>query len=164
MKIERRIRTARVMSNPSTGDISGIAVPYNEASSPLPGAGREFREYMQPDALEVSDDTVLILQHDQTGVPLARVGAGTLRFTEGESGLMFMASLPSNRTDVHEALERGDLDGSVSVGMYVDEDEWTHGKEQSIRKVTKGRLVELSLVVRGAYDGARGVYGGKPNG
>ncbi len=165
MQIEHRRMTSRAMtSNRETNEVSGIAVPYNEASHLLPGAAREFREVMAPGALEVSNDTVMLVQHDQKGVPLARVGAGTMSFKESPEGLRFSARLPEGRTDILEALERGDLDGSVSVGMYVDEDEWKHGSENSVRKVTAGRLVELSLVTAGAYQGARGTYGGRPNG
>ena len=164
MPVEHRIRAkSRANQTSSKNEIRGIAVPYNEASSPLPGAGREFREIMQPGALTVSGETVLILQHDQSGIPLARVSAGTLSFRSTDAGLEFTATLPESRKELHEALERGDMDGSVSVGMYVDRDEWTHGKETSIRKVTSGRLVELSLVSpAGAYASAK-VEGG-PNG
>ena len=159
MKIERRrAMTLRQTTKTTSGDLSGIAVPYNEASHPIPGGGRSFREVMSPGALEFSDDTVLLLQHDPSGIPLARVGAGTLRFNETDAGLEFSATLPANRQDLREALERGDLDGSVSVGMIVEEDEWTHGKEYSMRRVTAGRLVELSIVAAGAYEGASATY------
>ena len=159
-KLELRRMTTRLCSDKDKRSVSGIAVPYNEASEPIPGAARAFREVMSPGALSYDEATVMLVQHDQNGVPLARVGSGTLRFRESSKGLEFEADLPESREDIHEALQRGDLDGSVSVGMYVDDDEWTHGSDSSMRKVTRGRLVELSLVTAGAYKGARGEYGG----
>jgi len=159
-KLELRRMTTRLCSDKEKRTVTGIAVPYNEASRPIPGAGRSFREVMAPGALRYDESTVMLVQHDQNGVPLARVGSGTLRFLESPEGLKFEADLPESREDIHEALQRGDLDGSVSVGMYVDDDEWTHGNEVSMRKVTEGRLIEVSLVTAGAYAGARGEYGG----
>ncbi len=159
-KMEIRRMTTRLCNDEETRTVRGIAVPYNEASHPIEGAARSFREVMSPGALSYDDATVMLVQHDQDGIPLARVGSGTLRFRESSKGLEFEADLPDSRYDLHEALQRGDLDGSVSVGMYVDEDEWTHGSESSMRKVTRGRLIELSLVTAGAYQGARGEYGG----
>jgi phage head maturation protease len=94
------------------------------------------------------------------------VGAGTLSFRETPEGLEFTAKLPDSRPDIREAFERGDLDGSVSIGFYVepDGDRWTHGKKSSMREVTSGHIVEVSAVVQGAYRGAVANYGGKPNG
>lgn len=164
MEMEFRRLTARMTSNPTTGELSGIAVPYNTASRPIPGAAREFREVMEPGALTYDDATVVLVNHDQDGVPLARVGAGTLTFAESDEGLRFTAQLPANRADITEALERGDLDGSMSVGMYVEADKWTHGEGQSVRRVTRGYLAEVSIVRQGAYEKASATYGGKPNG
>ena len=63
--------------------------------------------------------------------------------------------LPDARDDVREALSRGDFDGSVSIGFIVDEDEYQHYEKGSIRTVTRGHLVELSIVTRGAYASAQ---------
>ena len=163
-KLETRRMAIRLCKDEEKRMVSGVAVPYNSASHPIPGSARTFREVMAPGALTYDEYTVMLVQHDQDGVPLARVGAGTLRFRESPDGLQFEADLPDSREDIHEALRRGDLDGSVSVGMYVDDDEWTHGSDSSMRKVTRGRLIELSLVTAGAYEGARGEYGGGRDG
>lgn len=150
---------AGTLTTTGPNSIAGIAVPYDRYSHPIRNeAPRPFRERIMPNALTVQASTVMHVQHDRTGVPLARVGAGTLRFEEQADGLHFEATLPSTRSDVLEALTRGDLDGSVSIGFMVDDDKWTHMKEQSLRDVTSGRLVELSLVTAGAYPGARGTY------
>ena len=160
------MRLLSTKTTTSDNSLSGIAVPYNELSHPIPGAGRSFREKIRPGALTYDENTVMLTQHDQRGVPLARVGAGTLSFRETPDGLEFTAKLPDSRPDIREAFERGDLDGSVSIGFYVepDGDRWTHGKKSSIREVTSGHIVEVSAVVQGAYRGAVANYGGTPNG
>lgn len=99
---------------------------------------------------------MMMVQHNPGGVPIGRVGAGTLEFEETAEGLMFRCNLPESRMDIREALERGDLDGSVSIGFQCDEDDWMHTKSASLRTVRKARLAELSIVTAGAYRGARG--------
>ena len=163
-KLETRFLT-RLSETTSANELTGIAVPYNELSHPIPGAGRSFREKIAPGALSYDANTVMLTQHDQRGIPLARVGAGTLTFRETPNGLEFSAKLPENRADIREAFERGDLDGSMSIGFYVetDGDRWTHGKKSSMREVTRGHIVEISAVVQGAYPAALAHYGGQSN-
>ena len=167
-KICRRTLTATKSLRTEAGNIlEGVAVPYNRLSYPIMDEGtRPFRERIRAAALRFDGTTVMHIQHDRTGVPLARVGAGTLTLEESDEGLRFRAELPESRTDVLEALERGDLDGSVSIGFIVDDDEWTHTETSSLREVTAGRLVELSIVTAGAYAGAVGTFspGGMNNG
>lgn len=166
-KLETRLMPTRSTTTTSDNSVTGIAVPYGQLSHPIQGAGRSFREKVKPGALTYDENTVLLTQHDQRGVPLARVGAGTLSFRETKQGLEFTATLPDSRPDLREALERGDMSGAVSIGFYVEDDgdRWTHANKQSLREVTQGHLVELSLVSpAGAYPGARITHGGKPNG
>ncbi len=166
-KLETRLMPTRSTTTTLDNSVTGIAVPYGQLSHPIQGAGRSFREKVKPGALTYDENTVLLTQHDQRGVPLARVGAGTLSFRETKQGLEFTATLPESRADLREALERGDMSGAVSIGFYVEDDgdRWTHANKQSLREVTQGHLVELSLVSpAGAYPGARITHGGKPNG
>lgn len=136
-------------------EISGLAVPFNTLSAPIPDTGRVFRERIDARALTWDDRTVMLTQHDHTGVPLARVGSGTMTFENTDQGVRFRATLPESRADVREALERGDLPGDVSIGFFVDDDRWTHAKKGSMRTVTAGHIIELSLVTAGAYKQAR---------
>jgi len=154
--LETRLAPMAAMTTPSTRKIEGVAVPYKSMSCLMHDRRRAYREKVKPGALQWGDDTVLLCQHDQSGVPLARVSSGTLRFTESEKGLMFEADLPENRADVLEALERGDLDGACSIGFVCEEDTWMHSSKGSIRTVQKANLIELSLVTAGAYPAARG--------
>jgi len=151
----RRLTVGRMdPTSPTSEDrtIEGTAVPFNKLSHPIAGErSRTFREKIEPGALTWDDRTVLLTQHDQRGVPLARIGSGTMSMTNGEDGVRFHAILPESRQDVREALERGDLSGDVSIGFIVEDDRWLHGKKGSVRTVTQGHIVELSLVSTGAY-------------
>lgn len=135
--------------------ISGTAVPFDKLSHPIEGErGRAFREKIEPGSLTWDDRTVLLVQHDQRGIPLARIGSGTMTMENGPDGVRFRATLPQSRSDVREALERGDLSGDVSIGFIVEDDRWLHGKTGSVRTVTSGHVVELSIVANGAYPDA----------
>ena len=151
----RRMTAGRIETSPTTTsdgfEIAGLAVPFNQLSHPIPDGVRVFRERIEPEALTWDDKTVLLTQHAHDGIPLARVGSGTMSFENTAEGVRFRATLPASRADVREALERGDLPGDVSIGFYVDDDRWTHAKNGSMRTVTAGHIIELSLVVSGAY-------------
>ena len=157
MQIERRQTQIRV--EPSQDDagglvMRGIAVPYGELSHVLRDRPRPYRERFQPGAVSTSADTVLIYGHDLSNVPLARVGADTLRFDESDDGLSFEARIAPG--PVATALERGDLDGSVSVGFILDRDTWQNRTNPAGRTVHAATLVELSVVMAGAYESAKG--------
>ena len=136
--------------------VSGVAVPYEKLSHVLSGHSRKgFREKFARGSAEVSPDTVLMMQHDQQGIPLARVGAGTLRFNQSPEGLMFEADLPESRADVREAVARGDL-AAASVGFILKDggERWTHASTGSVRTVQAAQILEVSLVVSPAYPDA----------
>lgn len=137
--------------------LRGIAVPYGELSRMLHDRPRPYRERFMRGALTTGADTVLIYGHDLDTVPLARVGAGTLAFEDTDAGLAFEARLAPG--PVATALERGDLDGSVSVGFVLERDEWQNRTNPAVRTVHAATLVELSIVMAGAYAAARGSIG-----
>lgn len=154
-KIEHRMMPAGTLTKRT---LEGLAVPYRSLSVVLRDRPRAYREKIEPRAMQIDDSVSMFVQHNHGGVPLARTGAGTLRFEEKESGLGFACDLPDCRQDVIEALERGDFDGSVSVGFIVaeDGDTWQHRRSgPSVRTVRAARLVELSLVTAGAYRPAK---------
>ena len=137
--------------------ISGIAVPYGSSSVLLRDRPRPYRERFAAGAFpQIDEGVALYVGHDHRSLPLGRVGAGTLSFEESPEGLRFKATLPESRSDVLEAVKRGDL-GGVSIGFSPVEDDWTHrsGKLPSDRLVTKATLHELSLVSAGAYPEAK---------
>jgi len=135
----------------------GIAVPYNEwaeINGPV-----KFREQFEPGSINVPDSVVLQYGHEPGPIPLARVGAGTMTFRESSEGLVFSAELPDSATDVREALERGDLDGSVSIGFYDVTDSKKASPRSSVtywRTVTAATLDHLAIVKTPAYSSAVG--------
>lgn len=136
--------------------IKGVAVPYNSSSQLLRDRPRPYREEFRMGAFpHIGDSVALYLGHDHQSLPLARTGAGTLRFYEDERGLMFEADLPESRPDIVEAVTRGDIP-AVSIGFTALSDDWTHRGNNlpSTRVVTKAHLFELSLVANPAYPGA----------
>jgi HK97 family phage prohead protease len=150
-KIERRMMPAGTLTKRT---LEGLAVPYRSLSVVLRDRPRAYREKIEPRAMQIDDSVSMFIQHNPGDVPLGRTGAGTLRFEEKDSGLEFACDLPESRQDVIEALERGDFDGSVSVGFIVaeDGDTWQHRRSgPSVRTVRAARLVELSLVTSSAY-------------
>tara|TARA_R100001594_G_scaffold40312_1_gene72143 strand:- start:5284 stop:5739 length:456 start_codon:yes stop_codon:yes gene_type:complete len=136
--------------------LRGIAVPYDQPSGELrdmPERGT-YREIFQRGAFgKISESVALYVQHDPQQIPIARVGAGTLRFTESNRGLEFEASISPARTDIIEAVARKDLAGA-SVGFRMKQDRWITNTQPATRRVVGAELFELSLVVAPAYNGA----------
>jgi len=150
----------QVRFSPTTMDgavLRGVAVPYESSSGDLrdmPERGA-YREIFQRGAFgKISDGVALYVQHDPQQIPLARVGSGTLRFTETNKGLEFEASISPTRADLIDALKRGDLAGA-SIGFRTLSEKWIRTASPPLRRVVKGKLVELSIVVEPAYAQAR---------
>lgn len=136
--------------------ISGVAVPYNSSSHVLTDRARPYREQFRSGSFQhIGENVALYVQHDHRGLPLARTGSGTLRFTESDKGLLFEADLPESRPDIIEAVRRGDIAG-VSIGFTPLKDSWKHrgGSLPSNRTITSAHLYELSLVASPAYPNA----------
>ena len=97
-----------------------------------------------------TDDIKLYYNHDSS-MPLARTRNGSLRLASDEKGLRFEADLPETTlgNDVRELLRTGTLSGEMSFGFYVRDEVWT--KDKKDRTITKGDLVEISVVVDAAY-------------
>ena len=95
-KICRRMMTAmQPLRNEGGNILEGVAVPYDRLSYPIMDEGtRPFRERIRAGALRFDGSTVMHVQHDRTGVPLARVGAGTLTLEESSDGLRFRGPAP----------------------------------------------------------------------
>ena len=96
------------------------------------------------------DDVVLLLNHDGTGIPLAR-SPKTLALTVTDSGLEMRAELPDTEQGkaVYEAVRRGDL-GQMSFAFDIAEQ--TFDPEKRERTVTQiGAVYEISIVTHAAY-------------
>lgn len=123
------------------------AVPYGELSVDLGG----FREVIVAGAFGIDGDIRALWQHKSEMV-LGRTVAGTLALRSEDDGI-YAESDPPDTSWARDALlsiERGDVTGS-SFGFYADEDEWVLTEREVIRRVLRGRLVEVSPVTFPAY-------------
>lgn len=113
-----------------------------------------FTERIAPGAfrrsLEAGADVRALWNHSGT-VPLGRRSAGTLRLQEDADGLAVEIDPPESRTDVVEAIRRGDVTG-MSFGFFVREDEWAIRDGLKIRTLLDVDLIEVSPVIFPAYD------------
>jgi uncharacterized protein len=127
-------RTASVVADGKR--VHGV-VPYGAVAD----VG-EFRERIEPGALANTDFNRLkvVIDHQDRGLPLARFPS-TLQLSEKPDGLHWSFQPPESRSDVIEALERGDIAGS-SWRMRVARDRW----EGDLRSITEiAELVDLTL-------------------
>ena len=96
---------------------------------------------------------VLLLGHNQSGLPLASTSSGTLRLEEDGRGLRFAADLPDSPSgrDLAEAIRRGDLRG-MSFGFGVKRDRWSADSSgRTVRSLLEVDLFEVSAVAFPAY-------------
>lgn len=123
------------------------AVPYGELSVDLGG----WREVIVAGAFPVDGDIRALWQHEAAMV-LGRTVAGTLELRADDSGIYAESTPPDTAwaRDAMVSIERGDVTGS-SFGFYVDEDEWILTEREVIRRVKRGRLIEVSPVTFPAY-------------
>ncbi len=85
--------------------------------------------------------------------PLARVANGTLQLKPDRLGLWYAITPNPEAPLAREALATvGDQTlNQVSVGFYSEVEEWDDRGDMPKRLITQARLIELSLVVWGAY-------------
>lgn len=136
--------------------LRGYAVKYGARSKPIPlGNGRsfveEFRAGAFADYLQAGNDVVALFNHD-SGKPLARLSAGTLKIEDRSDGLYYEIMLPSTSyaADLMESVKRGDVRGS-SFRFVKQADELHREEKQIVRVVTRATLVEVSPVTFPAY-------------
>lgn len=92
----------------------------------------------------------LLVNHDESSIPLASVESGTLRLSEDDHGLRVEAALdPSSpwAQSVISAVRRGDL-AEMSFAFSVVRDRWN--EDYSQRDLLEVRLYEVSVVRNGA--------------
>jgi HK97 family phage prohead protease len=163
--------SVEVKKNSSTGILRGYALVHYREDDPS-------TQYRIPDSLSPYDsftermltgcaahvvterqDVRMLVGHNSSGIPLARVGSGTLTLESDGHGLAFRAEIDRTTQqghDVIQAVSRQDLTGA-SVGMVVRSDTWTDTGTEEIRAISKIDLVEFSLVAlpaNGREDGA----------
>tara|TARA_R100001594_G_scaffold79142_2_gene113787 strand:+ start:208 stop:762 length:555 start_codon:yes stop_codon:yes gene_type:complete len=158
--IEYRKIAGEISVDRGGGVLEGYAIRYNSESRPIATRGGSFVETIAPGAfdrsLASSDNISLHWNHRADDLPLATTRGGSLSLTSDSIGLRFRAELAETNLgrDVHRLLASGDLDGSMSFGFYVNKDGDTWTKDRSSRRITSGRIQEISVVDRGAYKAA----------
>jgi len=125
--------------------VSGLAVPYERESLPLP-----FTEIIRAGAFReslTSRNIGMYVEHD-SGRVLANTRSGTLRLEETPEGIRFAAMLPATQdgNDVRALLDAG-IYSQMSFGFIATEDEW----EKNTRYVNRAELFEISIVHNAAY-------------
>lgn len=121
--------------------IRGV-IPYGVESRDLGG----WREVIEPGALNRADLNDLVVTVDHIGLPLGRY-PNTLDLEDRGDGLHWSVDPPASRTDVREAVERGDLKGG-SWRMIVGKDEW-RGDVRHVQEIKA--LRDVAIVTTGAY-------------
>ena len=135
--------------------IHGVAIRAGETTRIRDVFGEEFDEQFARGAFEPEDDMMLLVGHDQRGIPLARRANGTLVVDAKPTALTYEARLRPGATadDLLAAIERRDVGGS-SIGFEVLDQVWDAKATPPLRTITRARIVEVSLVAQPAYAGA----------
>ena len=158
---------ATVSATEQTGVIEGRAVVFNEYSVPLYdfSAMESFKEIIRADALEGCDlkDVLLLVNHNDQMVPLARTragasGLGVLELSIESDGLYFRANLDIDNSpqskEIYTAIKNGVLRG-MSFCFYLedgDSDFYYNDENELIHDVKKIRqITEISVVSFPAY-------------
>lgn len=140
--------------------ISGYAVVFEQYSRSF---WDEWVEIIDPNAFANTDmsDVVMVVDHStEVGDVLARSrnGVGSLEISVDAHGVKFRFAVPDTTVgrDIVELIERGDI-SECSFAFFVKADEWRYdvivnGAKIDVRRILEvERLVDLSIVVRGAY-------------
>ncbi|KAA0275390.1 MAG: HK97 family phage prohead protease [Acidobacteria bacterium] len=128
--------------------VHGYAAVYGATSGDLGG----FREQIAPGAFAgvLADSDVRCLLNHDPNVVLGRTKSGTMRLADDERGLRFEVDLPESRSDLREAVARGDLDGA-SFRFQVGEEQWD-GDLRTVKTVKA--LHDVTLATYPAYPAA----------
>ena len=127
--------------------IEGTAVVFDK-----PADMHGYTERIARNALDGVnlDDITLLVNHDGSGIPLAR-SPKTLTLTVTDEGLEMRAELPDTPQGhaVYEAVRRGDL-SQMSFAFDIAQDSFDEQKHE--RTITAiGKVYEISIVNHAAY-------------
>lgn len=146
--LQRRLVAQRV--EPMTGEgFYGYAIMFDTWSVDLGG----FKERIRPQAIlrtmEERVDVRALWNHD-SGLPLGRLSAGTLRTDADMTGYAIRLSPPVWARGYVESVERRDVTGQ-SFGFRAIDDEWDFDGAMPTRDVIDMRVSETSIVGFPAY-------------
>lgn len=120
--------------------------------------GGRFMEVITRDAFNGCDlsDVSLLVNHDSSGLPLARTKSGTLQLSVDNIGLHIRAQLDVDNSpsakDLFSAVKRRDIDG-MSFAFCIADDDWQNLNSdmptRTIRRI--GKVYDVSAVNLPAY-------------
>src|SRR3954451_182639 len=125
-------------------------IPYGVESREMPGG---WREVIDPGALNGARLDDLVATVDHAGIPIGRYPT-TLDLQDRDDGAHWAVQLPESRSDVREAVERGDLKAG-SWRMVVARDSWD-GDVRHVHAIAE--LRDVSVVTAPAYPTAATEY------
>jgi HK97 family phage major capsid protein len=128
-------------------------IPYSVESRDMGG----WREVIEPGALSGAKLDDLVATVDHAGVPIGR-HPRTLELEDRAEALHWSVELPESRSDVREAVERGDL-RSGSWRMIVGRDEW-RGDVRHVHEIAE--LRDVAVVTVPAYTASATEYRAAP--
>lgn len=127
--------------------IEGTAVVFDQ-----PADMHGYSERIERSALDGVnlDDITLLVNHDGSGIPLAR-SPKTLSLSVTDAGLEMRAELPDTEQgrSVYEAVRRGDL-SQMSFAFDIAQQRFDEQKRERIITAI-GNVYEISIVNRAAY-------------
>lgn len=136
--------------------IEGLAVPYEQWSSPIYGMFKEkFRKGAFRSFLANNPDVFALREHNPQHI-LGRTKSGTLTLTENDEGVFASVSVPncSYANDLVESIRRQDIQGmSFYFQSVSDTEKW--GREDGIRtrEIQEATLTEVTFTACPFYTG-----------
>ena len=128
-------------------------IPYNSQSEDLGG----FREIFRPGSFSDTirqDDVVGLFNHEPSLV-LGRSSAGTLRFQDGDAGLIYVLEPPDTQVgrDLVTSVKRGDIKGTSFAFFVMDmtDEVWEKNGDMPIRNILRAKLSDVSPCTFPAY-------------
>jgi HK97 family phage prohead protease len=138
--------------------ITGYAAVFYREDDP----GTEFQlwdgavERIMPGAFDSygDDDVRALFNHDSSQI-LGRQKAGTLLLDVNRQGLRYTIMPSDSRifSDVHQAIRRGDVDGS-SFQFRITDEEWRSEDGVEVREIKSVQLLDVGPVTFPAYGAA----------
>lgn len=138
--------------------IAGMPVVFNQATD----IGGFWEETIAADSIDEKTlrDVRLLVNHDISGIPLARsrrnTSNSTMRLSIEKNGIEMVADLDQKNPkaiELNSAIERGDISG-MSFAFLVDGDEWEDlDSDYPKRTITHiAEIYEVSAVTWPAYE------------
>lgn len=158
-KKEHRLMEIRAVQDPDNKEmiVEGYAIRFNEPAI-FDFGGEEFREIVDPRALDKADmtDVPLKYNHSDHVMIMARTRNKTLQLIKDEKGLFIRASLADITAgrDLHTLIKRGDIDKmsfAFSVDYENEGDEYDRKNKTRIIKRIK-RIWDVAAVDTPAYN------------